>query len=334
MKYVVIGLGAIGSIIGGLLSKSGLNVELIGKKNQIEKIVKKGIKIYGIKESILVEKINASDDFSQVQDADVIFVCVKAQDTQNVADELKKYIKKSAIIISLQNGIRNSRILENTTGNRSYSGVILFNALYSQRGEVTLTLKGGLIIEVDNYSENIIKSFIESLKKFDIKIKLENVIEGYLWSKLIVNLQNAVTTLTNQTVKESILNNDTRAIIIATMKEGLSVLDKSGITYETLPDIDPKKTISRLEVLNSALLRRGSQILKLNENARNSMWQSISRGRPTEIDYLNGEIVNLAIENNLNAPINTKLVELIKKAEKDSFKNKYSPKELRKLLKF
>jgi len=305
-----------------------------GFSKKIEKIVKKGIKIYGIKESILVEKINASDDFSQVQDADVIFVCVKAQDTQNVADELKKYIKKSAIIISLQNGIRNSRILENTTGNRSYSGVILFNALYSQRGEVTLTLKGGLIIEVDNYSENIIKSFIESLKKFDIKIKLENVIEGYLWSKLIVNLQNAVTTLTNQTVKESILNNDTRAIIIATMKEGLSVLDKSGITYETLPDIDPKKTISRLEVLNSALLRRGSQILKLNENARNSMWQSISRGRPTEIDYLNGEIVNLAIENNLNAPINTKLVELIKKAEKDSFKNKYSPKELRELLIF
>ena len=159
MKHVVIGMGAVGSLIGGLLSKSGTNVELIGKKIQVEQISNKGIRINGIKGSIIVEKINVSDDISHVKDADIVIVCVKSQDTQALANDIKKFIKKTAIIISLQNGIENSKILEDTTGNKTYSGVILFNALYSKPGEVELTLEGGIIIEKDDNSIEKLKFF-------------------------------------------------------------------------------------------------------------------------------------------------------------------------------
>lgn len=332
MRYAVIGLGAVGSIISGLLAKSGENVVLIGKKNQVEEISKKGIKINGINSSILVENVQVSADLSRVSDSDVIIVCVKSHDTQNLAEELKKFIKKSTIIISLQNGVRNSQILKDTTENRAFSGIVLFNALYTKPGEVTLSLKGGLILETDSLYKEAVKGFIEVLEKFGIESKLETSIEGYLWSKLIVNLQNAVTALTGQTIKESILNKDSRAIIIATMKEGLSVLQKSGIPYKTLPDIDPKVTIRRLKILNSVLLKIGSRILKLNETARASMWQSLYRGRPTEIDYINGEIVNLAKKHNLEAPINKKLVELVKEAEKANKTKSFEASKLKEIL--
>jgi len=332
MKYAVIGLGAIGGIIGGLLTKSGEKVILIGKKNQVEKISNKGLKINGINNSILVKNVQASTDFSLISDSDAIIICVKSQDTENVANELKKYIKKSALVISLQNGVKNSNIIKGITGNTAFSGIVLFNALYIKPGEVTLTLKGGLILETDSLYKETLQRFISLLAKSGIESKLETNIEGYLWSKLIVNLQNAVTALTGQTIKESIINKDSRAIIIATMKEGLNILQKSKTPYKTLPDIDPKITIRRLTILNSVLLKLGSRILKLNANARGSMWQSLSRGRPTEIDYINGEIVNLAKKHNLESPINKKLVELVKEAEETNNTKSYEPSKLKEIL--
>ena len=133
MKYAVIGLGAIGSIIGGLLTKSGEKVILIGKKNQVEEISKNGIKINVINNTIFVENVQVSTDLSLIKDSDVVIICVKSQDTQNLAKEMKKFIKDSCLIISLQNGIRNSKILKENTGNTSFSGVILFNAFSPAR---------------------------------------------------------------------------------------------------------------------------------------------------------------------------------------------------------
>jgi len=332
MKYAVIGLGAIGSIIGGLLAKSGEKIILIGKKNQVEEIRKKGIKINGINNSISIDNVTVSTDLSLISNSDIIIICVKSQDTQNLAEELKKFIKKSTLIISLQNGIRNSKILKQITGNAVLSGIILFNALYIKPGEVTLTLKGGLILETNSLYNIQVENFIKVLNKFKIESILETDIEGFLWSKLVVNLQNAVTALTGQTIKESIVNKDSRAIIIASMKEGLDILKKLKIPYKTLPDIDPKITIRRLTILNSVLLKFGSRILKLDETARSSMWQSIYRKRPTEIGYINGEIVDLAKKNDLKAPINTKLVELVKDVEKTNKIKGYEPLKLREIL--
>jgi 2-dehydropantoate 2-reductase len=189
-----------------------------------------------------------------------------------------------------------------------------------------------LLIENNNSYPSEIDNLINSFRKKGLSSITAERIEGFLWSKLIVNLQNAVSTLTNQSIKDSIVNFDSRSILIATMKEGLYVLEKSGISIDTLPDMDPKKMIYRLSNYNSIFLRIGSRFMGL-KNARTSMWQSISRGRSTEIDYINGEIVSLAKKNNLHAPINEKIVELIKKTESEQLKKYYEPSELRKILK-
>jgi len=333
MKFAVIGLGAIGSIIGGLLTKSGEDVVLIGKKNQVELINQKGIRINGIDGSIFVENVHASTDLSLLNNVDVVIICVKSQDTQKLANDFKKFVEKSTLLISLQNGVRNLKILRDITGNKVISGAVLFNALYSRPGEVELTIKGGLLLEANDSSYDKVNRLVKSLKKEGLESKIVDGIEGYVWSKLIVNLQNAVTAITGQTIKESIIDKDSRAVLIATMKEGMYVLEQAGISFKTLPDIDPIKIIRRLSLFNSTLLKIGSRMMKIKDNAQTSMWQSLSRGKSTEIDYINGEIVNLARKNNLNAPINTMLVELIKEAEKTNTTKSYEPSELKELLK-
>ena len=331
MKYTVIGLGAVGSIVGGLLTKSGENVVLIGKKNQVDIINQNGIRINGIKGSILVKNVHASYDLSSIKDVDLIIICVKSQDTENLANNLKQHIKKSALILSLQNGVRNSTILNQITGNKAISGIVLFNALYSEPGEVILTIKGGLLIEDEKSFSEAIDGLLNSFKMVGLSSKSAEDLQGFQWSKLIVNLQNAVTALTGQTIKESIIDSASRSILIATMKEGMYVLEKSGISIKTHPDMDPKKIINRLSYYNSIILKIGSKIMRL-QNARTSMWQSLSRGKRTEIDYINGEIVNLARKNNLKAPINEKLVEKVKEAEKKHLTRSYEPSKLKELL--
>ena len=328
MRYGVIGLGAVGSMIGGFLTDTlKKDVLLIGKPYQVDIIQKKGIEIAGLNKKI--KNIQVTSDFSEIKNLDVIFLCVKSQDTETVANQMKKYLKKTALIVSLQNGVRNRETIHKITGKTVLAGVVLFNAVYQEPGKVNLTIKGGILLE--NNGE-IAERISNVLNRAGIKTILVDNINGFLWSKLILNLQIAVTALTGQTIKESITNEDSRNIIIETMREGIKTVEKSGMHLEKLPGADPKKTIKRLERYNSLTLKIGSIFIGVKKDARNSMWQSLSRRRPTEIDYINGEIVNLAKKNNLKAPINMKLVELVKQVEKKpEFKN-IKPIELKKFL--
>lgn len=324
MKYAVIGIGAVGSIIGAVLSKSNKNVILIGKKNQIDILNKNGLTIKGL--NIKQQSIKATSEIAMLNNVDIIFICIKSQDTQKLANKIKKYLKKSAIIISLQNGIENAETIEKITNIKTISGIVLFNSFYYKTGECKITLKKGLILENHSISKNI----SDILNKNGLKSIIIDDIKPYLYSKLIVNLQNAVSSLTNQTTRRSIYNKYSREIIVETMKEGLNILKKSNIKIKRLSDIDPVVMIKRLEKYNSIFLLIGSCFTGLKKNARNSMWQSLNRKKTTEIDYINGVIVNIAKNNNLNAPINKKLIELIKKKEKAS--KQYNPIKLKKIL--
>jgi len=329
MKYAVIGIGAVGSIVGGLLAKSGEDVTLIGKPYQIDVINQKGLKIIDVNGTTILKDIKISKDLLLVKDVDIVFICVKSQDTKQLANDLKNILNKSTLIISLQNGVKNAQVLKDITGNKVLSGVVLFNALYEKPGEVTLTIRGRILLEKNKENLDIL---VKSFYKAGLKITLVDGIDGYLWSKLILNLQIAVTALTGQTIRQSIANKDTKNIIVATMKEGINVVQKSNIKLEVLPEVDPKKMIKRFSSLGSFFLIIGSSLIGIKKDARNSMWQSLSQGKQTEIDFINGEIITLAKKYKMQAPINKKIVELIKKAEQQHQLKTYEPQELKKIL--
>jgi 2-dehydropantoate 2-reductase len=216
-------------------------------------------------------------------------------------------------------------------GLSAISSVVLFNAVYLEPSHVTLTMKGGFILEKNEKYEKKISSICRSLKKAGFDVKLEKNINGLLWSKLILNLQNAITALTGQSIRESLINNISRKMIISTMKEGIDIVKKSGIKLEALPGVDPKLILLVLSFLGPLAMPIGKFLFKIREDARSSMWQSLARGRPTEIEYINGEIVRLAEKNGLKSPINAKLVQLVKSAERGN-KKSFEPRELRRIL--
>ncbi|MEF8879376.1 MAG: 2-dehydropantoate 2-reductase [Candidatus Thermoplasmatota archaeon] len=329
MRFAVIGLGAVGTAVGGLLSNYEKDVVLIGKKPQVEKINKNGIEIYLKRDKIKVHNPVVSSNLETLEDIDVVFICVKSQDTEKLAKDLKKNIGKKTIIVSLQNGVRNKDFLKRHLKNEVLLSVVLFNVLYLEPGKVKITMPGCLYLQKTKKSSRKIS---EKLNQAGLKTKTVDNIKGYLWSKLIFNVQNAVTALTGQTLRDSFINRDSKKIIIEILNESLDIADNTDIETKKLPRFDPKKLIFKLRFLNSFLLKIGISLIGLNQNAKNSMQQSLLRNKKTEIDYINGEIVRLAEKNNLHAPLNYKLVELVKKVEEDKSYKKINPKKLRGIL--
>ena len=105
MKITFIGAGSIGSLFGGLLKKSGVDVLLIGRKDHVKSIMKNGLSISGLEEFNV--RVNASSNPLDAKGSDVIVITTKAYDTKNVLEEILPILDEEVNVMSLQNGAGN-----------------------------------------------------------------------------------------------------------------------------------------------------------------------------------------------------------------------------------
>jgi 2-dehydropantoate 2-reductase len=148
-------------------------------------------------------------------------------------------------------------------------------------------------------------------------LRLSGDMLGLAWGKLIINLNNAVNALSGRTLIEQLGNRDYRRVVAASMREGLKLLDRAGISPAkvgpTPPHLLPTVIGAPDWLFNNVFLK----LQKIDAKARSSMADDLAAGRRTEVDYINGELVRLAEKLGADAPVNRKIVELVRKAEAD-----------------
>ena len=327
MKYAVIGPGAIGSIIYCILEDKR-DAILITKPYQLKILKEKGLKIKEFNKAVrTIRNVNVTSSFPKLKEVDVIFLCVKSTDTREVAEKINGDVKKSALIISLQNGVRNTDILSKITGITSIPGVVTFNATLNEIGEVLLTMKGNIYLQNNKEFEYILNDIREIFNSSSIKIKLVDDITSLAWSKLVINLQNAITAITGQTIRQSLIDPISRKIIYHTLEEGIKVVEKKGVKLGFSFVLNPKLLLFLLR-LPTFFIRFGVRLMRIESDAKSSMLQSILRGKQTEVEFLNGEIDKLARNMGLKAPINRELVQIVKEMERKKEHRFVSPLEL------
>jgi 2-dehydropantoate 2-reductase len=138
---------------------------------------------------------------------------------------------------------------------------------------------------------------------------------GIAWGKLLINLNNAVNALSGRTLVEQLLQRDYRRVVAASQLEGLRLLCQAGIAPARVGAVGPSLLP---QIMRSPDWMFGNIFMKawkIDEKARSSMADDLAAGRKTEVDYINGELVRLAKELGTDAPINRKVVELIRRAE-------------------
>jgi 2-dehydropantoate 2-reductase len=311
-KIAVVGAGAVGSVVGGLLARVGEDVTLIARKAHVDAINAHGLHVAGaLGKFIVTPKVEEELRFSP----DLTILTVKTQDVETVCRQIKPYVT-GAPLVSLQNGVRSDDMASEVFGKDSIiAGVVLFNAAFLNPGYVTCGVKGSLLVG-EVYSENggRVKKIAAILDRA-IKTKVYNNIRGVRWTKLLVNaLGNSMEALTGLSVGECMRYPGVRKIGIFILREAFKVLGKARVKLESLPDLP----ISMFKSVIHSPMPVASWLLSLTMSDMNtvtSTLQSIRKGKRTEIDYLNGEIVRLGGEMDIATPFNSNVVELVHKVE-------------------
>jgi 2-dehydropantoate 2-reductase len=136
-----------------------------------------------------------------------------------------------------------------------------------------------------------------------------------LSAKLLLNLNNALNALSNLPLKEQLSQRDWRRCLALAQREALTVFDAADMHPAKLTPLPPAWLPRVLEMPDSWFRRLASRLLAIDPVARSSMWEDLERGRSTEVDAINGEVVRLAAAHGVAAPVNARLVELVHQVE-------------------
>ncbi|WP_219974701.1 ketopantoate reductase family protein [Rubrobacter xylanophilus] len=314
-RIAIIGAGAIGSVLGALLSRAGHDVTLIGRPAHVDRIQRDGLHVEGAFGSFVASVSAAATlDFQP----DLAFLTVKTQDVLAAVQANQQFLT-DALVVTFQNGIRSDELVAKfLPPTQIISAVVTLNASYLTPGTVTVVYPGSVVLGRSfGHPDSHVDAVAAMLHRV-IATQVSANIVGARWLKLIVNLNNALPALTNLAFHEVLAEPYLRQLAVRLMREGLHVVNQADIHLESLPDVSTTliRLLARLPVqLAGGLLAARARRLATRGPLLVSTLQSLRRGRSTEIDYLNGEVVRVGHEHNVPTPLNATIVEMVHQTE-------------------
>ncbi len=315
LNVVVLGAGSIGCYLGGYLQKAGCGVTLIGRETLKWDFEMKGLELTHYKRAPIVfprGAVSYVTDYGPLRHADIVLVCVKSQDSAEAAQIIANFAKPECLVISFQNGVNNQVIIQNQSGLETLGAVVPFNVTKSGRGKFHCGTEGDLIIE--NNKDKRLDTLVKAFRKSGMGVKTVSDIQSFQWGKLLVNLNNALSALSGDTLRAGLSQKSYRKVLAAMLEEGLAICEGAGLTPKNFGKTSTKKTISVLRLPNALFTPVMNSILKIDENARSSMLDDLEAGKNSEVEYLQGAIVGLAEQTGQYAPINTIILNEVRKA--------------------
>jgi 2-dehydropantoate 2-reductase len=315
MKISIIGAGNIGIYLGGFLLNKSLGVSFLGRDRIKKELIENDLSLCDLKGfqiKIPSEKINYKTNPQELSKSEIYIITVKSQDTLTTLKALKNTIEEKSIIISLQNGVRNFDLIKSIyPDNIIISGMIPFNVYNQSPGNYICTTSGDLIFQNTEYNSTINNLFYNS----NLTYKFDYNVEGILYGKLIFNLNNPINALCNLPLREELMNREFRLILSNCMNEALRVYKHAKIKPKNLGKIIPWLAPYVLQLPNWLFFRVASNMIKIDANARSSMWEDLKNLKTTEIEFITGEILSFGKNYNIPTPYNSLIYNLIKEAE-------------------
>ncbi len=322
----VMGAGAVGCYVGTRLLAQGIDVTFVGRPRLQASVEAEGLSatsVNGSTKSVAPEACRIQTDVEALRDCNVVLVCVKSGDTEATARALGPVLRPRTVVVSLQNGVSNARrireVFQTIAGSHHsiVAGIVHFNVVAKESTHFVQTTDGEISLG-EPEGAGAIPSFdrlVDAMRAADLSPQRYSKIEPEQYAKLVVNLNNAVVSLSGQPTAAVLQDAGYRRLIADVVEEALEVFRQAGVDVATFRGV-PLWLMPKIFRLPTALLRPLLRTrLKVAPDARPSMWDDLSRQRRTEVDELNGEIVRLADLSGAAAPLNRRLVEWIRVVE-------------------
>ena len=314
MKIAVIGAGAIGNLVAGYLKLKDEDVSLVGRNDSVGAIKEKGLQISGVRNAFNIQ-IDVSERLNR--NSDLVILATKTQDVEGAVKENLRFIKGAAILTT-QNGIRADSIVAQYIAKENIiSSIVMFGATYLEPGKVVHNFEGNWIMgRIFAQNDGQITKVSEVLNKIFPTVVADNI-QGMKYLKIFVNANNCIPAILGRSMQEAFSDLEISRISIGIWKEGFEATCKAGINLISLPGF-PLENVTEMvcmPALEAAKIFSGIMTKLSKDPLYGSILQSIKRGRSSEIEYINGEFVRLAEQQNLYAPLNRKLVEMVHRVE-------------------
>jgi 2-dehydropantoate 2-reductase len=313
-SIIVAGAGSIGCFVGGMLASGERRVGLLARARVVEDIMRLGLRVSSFAEEgrhIPASRLMLSTDPAILAEAAIVLVTVKSADTVAIADDIARYAPVDAVIVSLQNGVGNATALrERLPGRRVLSGMVPFNVIALEEGRYHRATSGDIAVDPDP-AETAAQLSVDGLV-----VRATDNMAGVQWGKLLLNLNNALNALSGLPLREQLARRPWRLLLADHMREALRTMTAEGISPVTTTGVPPAFTPHLLRLPDALFQILARRTMKIDAMARSSMWEDLQRGRHTEVDFLQGVIVELAERHRLEVPLTRRIVDLVKAAER------------------
>lgn len=304
LNTVVVGAGAVGSFYGAMLARAGKRVTLLGRAAHVEAIRREGLRLLmaGGEQRIALA---ASTDLAAVSDADLVLFCVKSTDTAATARAIAPQLKADALVLCMQNGVDNAPHLLEILPNPVLAAAVYVAVAMPEPGVVQHFGRGDLLVgwarpaEPEALAAQRLAALVAHFETGGIKVEVSPKVMSELWNKLLANCAfNAISGLTQLPYGVMAALPDIREVQELVVREVVAVAQAEGQALEV-----------------DAGMAAVDRIAASMPGQLSSTAQDMARGKPSEIDHLNGYVARRGAELGLATPVNQTLWALVKLAE-------------------
>ena len=319
MKYAIYGAGSLGTVLGAYITKSGTEIDLINRnKAHTAALKENGAHIKGTVDFNV--KVNALYPDEMKDRYDVIFLMTKQLLNKEVVTFLKDYLSDKGVIVTLQNGIPEPGIAEIIGSERTIGCVVEWGATMDEPGTSILTsdpdslsFHMGKMEGVSDEMFNLVKELLEKM----CPVYIEDNLLGCRWSKLLINATfSGLGTVVGGLFGDVSEDKEVAKIAIRCMKECIDVGHAAGAAFAPVQGKDITKLFYYKNKLKMAFgLFLLPIAMKKHRLIEPSMLQDLKKGKPCEVDAINGVVCDWGKKCHVATPINDRIVEVIKKEQ-------------------
>lgn len=285
VEIQVMGAGSLGSLLGALLADAGHEVHLVGRARHVEAIRRDGLRVTGDTE-LLTEPYADTEP----TDSHLTLVTVKSYDTREAAEALRG---KQDVVVSLQNGMGNESVLADVLDCDVLAGTTTYGARLYSPGAVEYSGGEEVVVGPREGGGSSVASEVTDALNQGLEARMSEEMPRELWTKLAVNAGiNPVTALTRLTNGEAV--DGAEPVVRKAAREAGEVARAEEV------GIQPK-----------ALADEAVEVARATAENRSSTLRDVERGRPTEIEALNGYVVRRGDRHGVDVPVNRTMRSLV-----------------------
>ncbi len=315
MRIAIYGAGSLGTVLGAYLAKNGVPADLVNHNSAHVKALKEnGAHITGTVDFTV--PVSALLPEEMTGKYDIIFLMTKQLNNREVVSFLKEYLAEDGLIVTLQNGIPENTVAEIVGPEHTVGVVVEWGATLSAPGESTLTsAPDSLSFHMGGMSgirEEQLQRVKDVLEKM-CPVEIETNLPGARWSKLLINATfSGLGTVIGGTFGDVTADPRSREIAVRCMKEVIDVGHAAGVEFAPVQG----KNITALFYYANPVKKAVAKLIlpvamKKHAAIEPSMLQDLKKGKPCEVDAINGVVCEWGKKTGVSTPVNDKIVEII-----------------------